>query len=156
MAQGTSTVLPGTLSYREFSASQADALTRDQTRHLYAKGTSFGFLVGDTPTTKEVWIHTAKAAGVIRRFEAGMEDTGSSASSTFDLKAYAAGGSSGSSVLSAAITISNGDTDNTPETGTINTSSYVAGTQFYALMTVSSSTGAAGPWCEALFDELSP
>ncbi len=156
MATGTCTVLPGTLSFREFSTSNADALTRDQTRHLHIGRTAFGFLVGDTPTTKEVYVHTATSAGTIRRFGCGMEDTGTAASSTFDLKKYAVGGSSGTTVLSAAVTVANSDTDNTEKTGTINTSTYAVGDQFYILMTVSTSTGAAGPWAYALFDEVSP
>lgn len=156
MAVGTCTIPPGVITNREFSTSAADALTRDQVRHLYHQGTSFGFKVGDTPTTVEMWVHTATSAGTIRRFGCGMEDTGSSASSTFDLKKYSAGGSSGSSVLSAAVTVANSDTDNTEKTGTINSATYNAGDQFYILMTVSTSTGAAGPWAYALFDETAP
>lgn len=156
MATGTCTIPPGVLTTREFSSSSGDALTRDQTRHLHIGRTSFGFAVGDTPTTKEFHVHTALSAGTIRRFGCGMEDTGTSASSTFDLKKYSVGSSSGSSVLSGAVTVANSDTDNTEKTGTINSSSYNAGDQFYILMTLSTSTGAAGPWAYALFDEVSP
>lgn len=154
MATGTCTVLPGTLTTSEFSNSQSNALTRDQTRHLFCKTTSFGQLVGDTPTTKEILLHIAQSAGTVRQFQACLEETGSSTSITFDLKKYAAGASSGSTVLSAVVTVTNSDTDGTVESGTINAPTYSAGDRFYALMTVSSSTGAAGPECQAVFDEV--
>lgn len=156
MAVGTSTILPGTLSYREHSTTAGDQLTRDQMRHLYKGQTDFGKKVGDAPATAEYFLFTASAPGSIREFKAKLVDTGTAASSTFDIKKYAVGGSSGSSVLSAPITIANADTDNTPKAGTINTPDFVAGDSFYALCTMSTSTGAAGPSAWGLFDEVSP
>jgi hypothetical protein len=156
MATGTCTILPGTLSTREFSSSNSDALTRDQTRHLYKGFSNFALAVGGTPATREEIVFVASAAGTIREFKCGMEDTGTAASSTFDLKKYATGGSTGSSVLSAAVTVSNADTDNTPKAGTISSATYVAGDVFTIALTVSTSTGAAGPFAWALFDEVAP
>ncbi len=156
MAVGTCTVLPGTISYREHSTVSGDQLTRDQMRHLYKGHTNFAKKSGDTPATAEYPVFTASAAGTIREFKCGMIDTGSAASSTFDLKKYAVGGASGSSVLSAAVTVANADTDNTPKAGTINTADFVAGDTFTILLTVSTSVGALGPSAWALFDEVAP
>jgi hypothetical protein len=156
MAVGTCTIPPGVLSYREHSTAAGDQLTRDQVRHLYKGQTDFGKKVGDAPATAEYFLFTASAAGTIREFKAKIVETGSAASSTFDLKKYAVGGNSGSSVLSAAVTIANSDTDNTPKAGTINSADFVAGDSFYALCTMTTSTGAAGPSAWALFDEVSP
>lgn len=156
MSVGTCTVLPGTITYREVSTASGDQLTRDQMRHLYKASTDFGKKVGDAPATAEYYLFTASAAGTIREFKANQVDTGTAASSTYDLKKYAVGGNTGSSVLSAAVTISNADTDNTPKAGTINTASYNAGDSFYALCTMSTSTGAVGPSAWAIFDEVSP
>ncbi len=156
MASGTCTILPGTITYRDVSTSSGDQLTRDQVRHLYKASTDFGKKVGDTPATGEFYLFTASAAGTVREFKGNMVDTGSAASSTFDLKKYAVGGNSGSSVLSAAVTVATADTDNTPKAGTINSASYVAGDSFYALCTMSSATGAVGPSAWAIFDEVSP
>lgn len=156
MAVGTSTVLPGTLTYREHSTAADDALTRDQVRHLYKGFSNFALAVGGTPATREEIVFVASSAGVIREFKCGMEDTGTSASSTFDLKKYATGGSTGASVLSAAVTVSNADTDNSPKSGTISSSTFVAGDVFTIALSVSTSTGAAGPFAWALFDEVAP
>lgn len=156
MGTFTGTTTPGTLTTRDFSTDNTDALTRDQTRHLFKGFSSFAVAVGGTPATREEIVFVASAAGTIREFKCGMEDTGSSASSTFDLKKYATGGSTGSSVLSAAVTVSNADTDNTPKAGTLSSATYAAGDVFTILLTVSTSTGAAGPFAWALFDEVAP
>lgn len=141
---------PGTLTTRDFSASQSDALTRDQTRHLHVVTTGFGFLVGDTPTTKEVIIHTAQGAGVLRRYSVGLYDTGTSTSVAFELK------KNGTTVLSSAKTVTHSEADRSANAATLSVTSYVAGDVFSALATVSSSTGAQGPFATATFDELSP
>ena len=146
----TALVDRGTLTTDHFSAAQADALTRDQTRHLHVKTCHFNFVIGDTPTTKEVIIHVAQGAGVVRRYAVGLNDTGTSTSVAFELK------KNGTTILSAAKTIAHTDTDKTSYAATISISTYVAGDIFSALETVSSSTGATGPFAVATFDELSP
>jgi hypothetical protein len=154
MGSFTGAVTPGSITTRDVTTTAADVLTRDQVRHLHKAGTSFALAVGGTPATREEIIFTASTSGTVRAFKCLMEDTGTAASSTFDLKKYATGGSTGSSVLSAAVTVSNADTDNTPKSGTINSASFVAGDVFTILLTVSTSTGAAGPYAWAEFDEL--
>lgn len=152
----TGSVPPGTLTYREHSTTNGDQLTRDQMRHIHAKTTDFGKKVGDTPASGEYLLHVAVTDGFVRSFSCGNLESGSSASMTFDLKKYATGGNSGSSILSAAVTVTSSDTDNTPKPGTINTVAYNAGDRFYALLTVSSATGALSPEALAVFDETSP
>ena len=142
----------GTVTDDAMSANSPAGVTK--TRHLHKAGTSFGFDVDDTPTTKEFIIYVATAAGTVRNVRGMFEDTGTSSGITFDLKKYATGGSTGSSVLSAAISFTHSDADNTPKAGTISSASYVAGDMFSILMTVSSSTGTVGPYAWAEFDEV--
>jgi len=123
-----------------------------KTRHLHIKGTHFNTVIGDTPTTKEVIIHRAAAAGTIRNVRALLEDSGTSTSIAFDLKKYQAG--TGATVLSSVITVVHGTGDCTAVAGSIATAPYIAGDVFAISMTVTSSTGALGPWAEAEFDEL--
>lgn len=149
-------VPPGVLTWREHASGTDAALLRDQVRHLYKGHTNFAKKSGDTPATAEYPVFTASSAGTIREFKCGMIDTGSAASSTFDLKKYSVGGNTGSSVLSAVVTVATADPDNTPKAGTINTADFVAGDTFTILLTVSTSTGAVGPSAWALFDEFAP
>lgn len=125
-----------------------------KTRHLHKEGTEFGLAIGGTPVTAERTIFIATSSGSVRHFRAALKETGSSTGITFDLKKYPVGTSSGSSVLSATADFTNSDADNTPKAGTISSAPFVAGDRFTALMTVSSATGAAGPFAWAEFDEL--
>lgn len=151
---GIAGFIPPTSSVGDDAMNASSPAGVTKTRHLHKAGTNFNTVVGDTPTTKECIIYVATAAGTIRNFRAVLEDTGTSSSMTFDLKKYATGGSSGSSVLSAAVSFTHSDTDNTPKAGTISSASYAAGDVFTASLTVSSSTGSVGPFAWAEFDEV--
>ena len=153
--------LTGISGFRAPSASIGDdALNANdpagitKTHHLINKSTGFGFLIGDTPTTKEVPVHTCKVAGTIRNFGALLKDTGSSTSITFDLKKYNAGNTSGVSVLSSAVSVTHGTTDRALTAGTISSATTAVGDLITILMTVSSSTGALGPYAELEIDEI--
>jgi len=117
----------------------AAGITVDKQHHAYMPGTSFGFVIGGTPTTREEIVHVAAAAGVIRSFSALLNDTGTNTSITFDLK------KNGVSVLSAVVTITHGQTDREIVAGTITTTTFAAGDVLSIAMTVTSSTGAQGP-----------
>jgi hypothetical protein len=148
MATGTIAITPGTITTRDVTTTQADILTRDQVRHLHAKDTGFNFVVGDTPTTKEVLIHKARAAGFVRTFYGLLNVDGSSTSVTYDLK------KNGSSVLTGVVTVTSSTGDRTSVAGTISgTGAYSAGDVFTIALAVSSSTGASGPLAGADFDE---
>lgn len=141
----------GTVGDDAMNANSPAGVTK--TRHLHSKGTSFGLAIGATPVTGEFQIYRAKAAGTIRNFVAELEETGSSSSIAFDLKKYNDANPTGVSVLSSAVTITNATADRSGQAGTISSATYSVGDIFTISMTVSSSTGATGPWADAEFDE---
>jgi hypothetical protein len=135
------------------SVSATAAIAVGKVVHLVPKFTTFGFDFDDTPTTKEFIVHVSKIAGTIRNFRVGLRDTGSSTSVAFDLRKYNAGNTSGVSVLSGTVTLTHGTTDRALQTGTISSPTTVADDWFTILMTVSSATGAVGPYAEVEFEE---
>lgn len=117
-------------------------------RNLIRKEMKFGVGIGTTPVTTTEMVTRAKAAGNLRNFTAMLNVSGSSASMTFDLK------KNGTTVLSAPITITNATGNQTSVSGSFSGSvAYVAGDIFTAVLTVSTSTGAQGPYADVEFDE---
>lgn len=141
----------GSVTDDAMSSSSPSGVTK--VRHLINKHTDFNFLIGDTPTTKEIVVHTCKVAGTIRNFGCLLKETGSSTSVAFDLKKYNAGNTSGVSVLSGAVTVVHGTTDRELQAGSISSGTTAVGDLITIVMTVSSSTGATGPYAEVEFDE---
>lgn len=129
------------------AASASSPLAVTKTRHIHRVGTGFGFLIGDAPTTKEVIVYRAKAAATVRNFLALLNDSGTSTSITFDLK------KNGATILSGAVSVVDGTGDRTAVAGTIANATLAAGDVLSVLMTVSSATGAQGPWAELEIDE---
>jgi hypothetical protein len=144
----TGTVDAGSLTYREHSTAAADRLTRDQTRHIFKPTCNFDLPIGSTPAARIEVLHVAEAAGNVLAFGAGLYESGSSTSITFDLL------KNGSSVLSSVVTVVHGSGDRTTVAGSINTVAYVAGDVFTVALATSSTTGAQGPYCQATFDEV--
>jgi hypothetical protein len=126
-----------------------DPLGVTKSRHLHIKGTGFGLVIGGTPVTAEYIIHRAEASGTVRNFRALLNVDGSSTSITYDLK------KNGTTILSGVVTLTHSTGDRTAVAGSISSAAYVAGDVFSIAQTVSSSTGATGPWADAEFDELS-
>ncbi len=148
----TSIRLPtGTVTDDAMNSASPAGVTK--TRHLFSKHTAFNFLIGDTPTTKEVIVHTCKVAGTIRNFGCLLKETGSSTSVAFDLKKYNAGNTSGVSVLSGTVTVTHGTTDRELQSGSLASATTAAGDLITILMTVSTATGATGPYAEVEIDE---
>jgi hypothetical protein len=149
MAQGLVIITPGTLTTREHSTAEADRLTRDQLRHVFKPATNFDLAIGGTPATREEVIHVAEAAGVVRAFAAGCVETGTATVAlTFDLK------KNGTTVLSAAVSVTDATADRASTAGTISVSTYVAGDVFTALLTATTPNNSTGPFAHAVFDEL--
>lgn len=109
-------------------------------RHSFVESTRFGKAANATPVTQEDIAFAAVGEGVITGFHGLLFETGSGTSITLDLK------KNGTSVLSAPITITNSTPDKQIQDATILTSAYVAGDVYTFVMTVSSSTGAQGPF----------
>ena len=106
--------------------------------------TAFGLKIGDTPVTTEVWLFTAENNGTLEAFHGSVTVPGSSASVTLDLK------KNGTTVLSAPLTLTNASAARTSYSASFaGSTSYSAGDEFTALLTVSSSTGMQGVKCRA-------
>lgn len=125
------------------------AIDVDKMQHCTSFGTCFGFAIGGTPTTREEIVHVCGVSGTIRGFHAALNDTGTSTGITFDLK------KNGSTVLSATADITHADTDRQTKDGTISSASVSAGDVLSILMTVTSSTGAQGPYSWVVLEENS-
>lgn len=110
--------------------------------HVYEETANFNFLIGDTPTTKEVILFKADKSGNITEVGAGLNDTGTNTSIAFNIKVN---GSTG--LLSSAITVTHATADRAEVDGTLaSDGAYASGDLVSVIMTVTSSTGALGPF----------
>lgn len=120
--------------------SSAAAVTVDKQQHAYKARTNFGQAIGATPATREEIVFVATAAGLLRSFNAGLNVTGSTSSMTFDLK------KNGTTVLTSVITVTNANSNRQVQTVVPSSVSFVAGDVFSISLTVTTSTGAQGPF----------
>lgn len=116
-------------------------------RHMFKPSTNFGFNVGDTPTAKEPPLYTASGPCTIVGFHGLVNESGSSASITMDLK------KNGVSILSAPIAITNATGDRVIVDGVLTSPTLVAGDVLSVALAVSSSTGMQGPFAWASIEE---
>lgn len=144
---GTITLGAGSVSNQEIASDAAVAASK--LKHAYMKGTGFALAIGGTPATREEVIHVCGAAGTILGFHSMLNDSGTTTAITFDLK------KNGVSVLSAAISQVHGDGDRTVMDATIASATVAEGDVLSALMTVSSATGAQGPFAWVNIEENS-
>lgn len=144
---GTIILDAGNVNNSHFSNASADRLTTDKQVHVLRASTSFILAIGGTPVTREEVVYVATAASTVRLFRAMLYDTGTSTSITFDLK------KNGVSILSSTISITHSDADKTVKDGTLSSTTLAADDVLSIAMTVSSSTGASGPWAEVWVEE---
>lgn len=144
---GTLTLPSGIVTDDSVAAGAIDA---DKLQHAYKKGTNFDLAVGGTPVTREETIFVASTAGVIRGFHFTLTDTGTNTSIAWDLK------KNGTTVLSGAGSSTHADADRQVKDGTLSVTTFVADDHFTAVMTVTSATGAVGPFAWADFEETAP
>lgn len=142
---GTLTIGAGDVTNQ--SVSSTAAIDASKLKHAYSKGTGFALAIGGTPATREEIIHVCGGAGTILGFHSLLNESGSSTAITFDLK------KNGVSVLSSAISQVHGDGDRTVMDGTISSATVAEGDVLSALMTVSSATGAQGPYAWVSIEE---
>lgn len=136
----------GVVTNDSVNATAALAYTKLQGIHKH--GTTFALALGGTPAAREEIVFVASNSGTITAFKCLCNDTGSSASVTFDLK------KNGSSVLSGVVTITNATTDKAIQSGTLSGTTFVAGDIFSIALAVSSSTGMTGPYAWGEFAEV--
>ncbi len=139
---GTLSIDAGTIVDQHINSSAA--IDADKMQHVYKPGTNFGFVIGGTPTTREEIVFVASQAGTIRGFNCLLATDGSSTSITFDLK------KNGVSILTAVVTITDSTGNGVVQAGTLASSTFAADDRLSIAMSVSSSTGAQGPfsWIE--------
>jgi hypothetical protein len=123
--------------------SSGTKIDADKVQHLYRASTNFDLAIGATPVAREEIVHVCMVAGTIRQFAALCNDTGTSASVTFDLK------KNGTTVLSSVVTITNATADKAVVDGTLSSTTVAVGDVLSIALAVSSSTGMQGPfaWC---------
>lgn len=142
---GALTIGAGDVSDQQVASNAA--ISTSKLKHAYMKGTNFALAIGGTPVTREEVVHVCGAAGTILGFHSMLNDSGSSTAITFDLK------KNGVSVLSSAISQVHGDGDRTVMDGTISSATVAEGDVLSILMTVSSATGAQGPFAWVNIEE---
>ena len=126
----------------------------DKLQHLFKTGTDFG-IAGDAAPAADVYksIFVATTACTIRRVRATLRDCGSSADVKFDVRKATAGAATLATILSATIDFTHADTDNTPKTGTLATTTLAAGDMLVAFLDYTSATGVLGPFLWVEIDE---
>lgn len=144
--QGGTLTLP-TGQVEDEHVSNSTEIDADKLQHLHKAGTNFDLAVGGTPATREETVFVASAAGAVRGFHATLTDTGTTTAIAFDLK------KNGTTVLSGTVDFTHGDSDREVKSGTVTGVAFAAGDHFTIAMTVTSSTGALGPFAWAEFDE---
>jgi len=145
---GTLTLPTGIVT--DDAVSNTAALDADKLQHVYKAGSNFDLAVGGTPVTREETVFVASTAGTIRGFHFTLTDTGTSTSIAWDLK------KNGTTVLTGTGSSTHSDTDRQVKDGTLSVTTFVADDHFTIVMTVTSATGAVGPFAWAEFEESAP
>ena len=101
----------------------------------------------DTPSAAHHTSFVATSSGTLLAFSAGLAVTGSATDIDFDLLV------NGSSVLTAAVNITDSETDDTLSSGVISSTAISAGDVVSIQMTVTTNTGAQGPMCQLFWNE---
>lgn len=137
---GTLDIEPGSVTNRHISNRAGDIISADKLQPWLDRGTGFSLAIGGTPATREEIVYVCKGDGDIKGFHALCNETGSSSSMTFDLK------KNGTTVLSGPISITNATTDKAVQDGSLSVTTFTGGDILSIALTVSSSTGAQGPY----------
>jgi len=144
---GTLVLDQGSVENDHFSSVASKALDADKVQPYFVKGTPLGFAIGATPTTREEIVHVATVGGTIRGFHALLNDTGTSTGITFDLK------KNGTTCLAAPVSITHANSDRSIQDGTLSVTTVAADDVLSILMTVTTSTGAQGPFAWVNLEE---
>lgn len=142
---------PSTGSITNTHINTAAAIGVEKLKHLIVAGTDFGIAADAAPgaDVRKV-LFVASGACTIRMFKATLRDAGTSSGITFDLLKATAGAATLATALSAPISYTHSDTDNTPKSGTLSITTLAAGDMLVAHMDYTSATDVLGPfaWVE--------
>ena len=129
-------------SHKVGSVDQADLAVAPILSYPY----NFLLAVGGTPVDHEAVVLPVRAAGTVKFFYAGLNDTGDGTNLTFDLQKMNSSGSQ-SSMLSSVITITHGAVaDNIHTAGALDTTAVVAGDTLIFKLVETDNTNAHGPF----------
>lgn len=144
-ASGNNTPSDGSITDTHINTAAAIGVVKVQ--HLVIAGTDFGIAADAAPSAdvKRV-IFVAAGTCTIRLFKATLRDAGTSSGITFDLLKATAGAATMATALSAPISYTHADTDNTPKSGTLSTTTLAVGDMLIAHMDYTSATGVLGPY----------
>lgn len=146
IAGGTITI--PTASVADEQIATGAGIDADKLEHMYKKGTNFDLAIGATPVAREEIVFVASTAGVIRGFHALLNDTGTTTNVNFDLKV------NGTTVLTGTINVTNADGDGAVKDGTISSPNLAIDDIVSIELTVTTSTGAQGPFAWVEIQEL--
>jgi len=122
----------------------------DKLQHVHKPGTNFDLAIGATPVAREEIVFVAGSAGVIRGFHALLNDTGTGTDVDFDLKV------NGSTVLTGTVNITDSDADTAVVDGVLSSTALALNDVVSIELTVTTSTGAQGPFAWVDIEELAP
>ena len=109
--------------------------------------TDFDLDRGDTPVAADKTVFVAPSGGTLVRFGCMLANTGTTTDIDFDLQI------NGTTVLTAPVNITNTESNDTIVNGTITGSVVNAGDVISVVVTVTTSTGAQGPFVQIFMDE---
>jgi hypothetical protein len=122
------------------NVSTTTRLDADKLQHCYQAGTNFGLAIGATPVAAEHIVHVATSAGTIRGFHAMLNDTGTTTNVGFVLK------KNGTTLMASPLSITEASADRLVVDGSLSNSTIAADDVLSIQLTVTSSTGAQGPF----------
>lgn len=127
--------------------SSSAAVDVDKQQHLHKPSSNFDLAIAATPVAREEIVFVASTAGVLRGFHAILNDTGTTTDVDFDIK------KNGTTMLSSTVNVTNADADKLVKDGTLSVTSFAADDVISFQLTVTTSTGAQGPYCWAEIQE---
>ena len=130
--------------------SRSAAINAACTQHAYKPNSRGNVAIGATPVTYEEIIYAATGVATVAGFHAMLNACGSATSITVDLK------KNGVSILTSVITLANTTGNKVFVDATIASPTLAAGDILSVSWTVSTSTGAQGPFAYASIIENSP
>jgi hypothetical protein len=122
--------------------SPSAAIPASALAHAYLVDTNLGLKIGDAPISAEYIVHISNGVETVTGFHAGMNNTGSAASSTFDLL------KNGTTILSSPITLANTDPSKVKKNATVSSPTLADGDILSVKVIMSTNTGAAGPYAQ--------
>ena len=142
---GTSTV-----GNDQVKASSGDEIDADKLEHLHKAGTNFELAIGATPVVGEYIVGVVEGTGgILRGFHCLLNDTGTSTDIDFDVNV------NGTTALTGVVNIVHGTGDRVVVDGTLSTTTLAVGDVIsIEIATVTSSTGAQGPFAWVEWTEL--